>query len=152
MAEENNQENEKKSPIKLILMIVGGIVLLGGGIGVGMFVGGGDETDESFREEKIKKPKRRLRTRSGDGDEIGIEKVEALQDEPKESSLTKEESNSSLGKEPKRKQERERTTPTRSKSKGKLRKPPSRSKSKKDEDGTKDVRKRYKKKIACMLS
>jgi len=108
--------------------------------------GGGDETDESFREEKIKKPKRRLRTRSGDGDEIGIEKVEALQDEPKESSLTKEESNSSLGKEPKRKQERERTTPTRSKSKGKLRKPPSRSKSKKDEDGTKDVRKRYKKK------
>ena len=28
MAEDNNQRNEKKSPIKLILMIVGGIVLL----------------------------------------------------------------------------------------------------------------------------
>ena len=34
MAEENNQEEGKKSPIKLILMIVGGIVLLGVGIGV----------------------------------------------------------------------------------------------------------------------
>ena len=31
MAEDNNQDNEKKSPIKLILMIVGGIVLLGAG-------------------------------------------------------------------------------------------------------------------------
>ena len=46
MAEENNQENEKKSPIKLILMIVGGIVLLGAGIGVGIFLGG-DDTDPS---------------------------------------------------------------------------------------------------------
>ena len=53
MAEENNQENEKKSPIKLILMIVGGIVLLGGGIGVGMFVGGGDDTDPSTEISKI---------------------------------------------------------------------------------------------------
>ena len=60
MAEENNQENEKKSPIKLILMIVGGIVLLGGGIGVGMFVGGGDDTDPSTEISKIiekRKPK-----------------------------------------------------------------------------------------------
>jgi flagellar FliL protein len=47
MAEENNQETEKKSPIKLILMIVGGIVLLGAGIGVGIFIGGGDGTDPS---------------------------------------------------------------------------------------------------------
>ena len=38
MAEENNQEVEKKSPIKLILMIVGGIVLLGVGLGIGLFV------------------------------------------------------------------------------------------------------------------
>ena len=44
MAEENNQENEKKSPLKLILMIVGGIVLLGTGIGVGIFMGGGGDT------------------------------------------------------------------------------------------------------------
>ena len=47
MAEDNNQENEKKSPIKLILMIVGGIVLLGGGIGVGILMGGGDSSDPS---------------------------------------------------------------------------------------------------------
>ena len=53
MAEENNQENEKKSPLKLILMIVGGIVLLGGGIGVGMFIGGGDGTDPSTEISKI---------------------------------------------------------------------------------------------------
>ena len=53
MAEENNQENEKKSPLKLILMIVGGIVLLGGGIGVGMFIGGGDDTDPSTEISKI---------------------------------------------------------------------------------------------------
>ena len=39
MAEDNNQENEKKSPLKLILMIVGGIALLGVGIGVGRAVG-----------------------------------------------------------------------------------------------------------------
>ncbi len=47
MAEENNQDNEKKSPLKLILMIVGGVVLLGLGVGVGIFVGGGDDTDPS---------------------------------------------------------------------------------------------------------
>ena len=46
MAEENNQDNEKKSPLKLILMIVGGVVLLGLGLGVGIFVGG-DDTDPS---------------------------------------------------------------------------------------------------------
>ena len=47
MAEENNQDTEKKSPIKLILMIVGGITLLGAGIGVGILMGGGDNTDPS---------------------------------------------------------------------------------------------------------
>ena len=47
MAEENNQENEKKSPIKLILMIVGGIVLLGAGLGIGILMGGGDSSDPS---------------------------------------------------------------------------------------------------------
>ncbi len=53
MAEENNQENEKKSPLKLILMIVGGVVLLGLGIGVGIFVGGGEDTDPSTEISKI---------------------------------------------------------------------------------------------------
>ena len=46
MAEENNQEEEKKSPIKLILMIVGGIVLLGVGIGVGILMSGGEDTGD----------------------------------------------------------------------------------------------------------
>ena len=47
MAEENNQEEGKKSPIKLILMIVGGIVLLGVGIGIGILMSGGEDTDPS---------------------------------------------------------------------------------------------------------
>ena len=47
MAEENNQEEEKKSPIKLILMIVGGIALLGVGLGLGIFMGGGESSDPS---------------------------------------------------------------------------------------------------------
>ena len=47
MAEENNQETEKKSPLKLILMIVGGITLMGAGIGVGILMGGGSDTDPS---------------------------------------------------------------------------------------------------------
>jgi len=53
MAEENNQETEKKSPLKLILMIVGGIVLLGSGIGVGILMGGGSDTDPSAEISKI---------------------------------------------------------------------------------------------------
>ena len=53
MAEENNQEKKKKSPLKLILMIVGGVVLLGLGIGVGIFVGGGEDTDPSTEISKI---------------------------------------------------------------------------------------------------
>ena len=47
MAEDNNQDNEKKSPIKLILMIVGGIVLLGAGLGIGILMGSGVASDPS---------------------------------------------------------------------------------------------------------
>ena len=63
MAEDNNQENEKKSPIKLILMIVGGIVLLGGGIGLGILMGGGDSSDPSTEISQIieKKKTQKLR-------------------------------------------------------------------------------------------
>ena len=47
MAEENNQENEKKGGlVKIIIMAVSGIVLLGIGLGIGIFMGG-DETDPS---------------------------------------------------------------------------------------------------------
>ncbi len=77
MAEENNQENEKKSPIKLILMIVGGIVLLGGGIGVGMFVGGGDETDPSTEISKIIEKKENPK----ESDQENQEKEEELAEE-----------------------------------------------------------------------
>tara|TARA_B100000686_G_C16672507_1_gene907287 strand:+ start:449 stop:1087 length:639 start_codon:yes stop_codon:yes gene_type:complete len=48
MAEENNQEEDnKKSPVKIILMAVGGVVLLGIGLGLGMFMGGGEKSDPS---------------------------------------------------------------------------------------------------------
>ena len=77
MAEENNQENEKKSPIKLILMIVGGIVLLGGEIGVGMFVGGGDETDPSTEISKIIEKKENPK----ESDQENQEKEEELAEE-----------------------------------------------------------------------
>ena len=53
MAEDNNQENEKKSPVKLILMIVGGIVLLGSGLGLGIFIGGGESSDPSTEISRI---------------------------------------------------------------------------------------------------
>lgn len=46
MAEENNQENKKGGLVRILIMAVSGIVLLGIGLGVGMFMGG-DETDPS---------------------------------------------------------------------------------------------------------
>ena len=76
MAEENNQENEKKSPIKLILMIVGGIVLLGSGIGVGIFVGGGEDTDPSAEISQIIEKKENPE-QSKNADDENIEEAEA---------------------------------------------------------------------------
>ena len=55
MAEDNNQENEKKSPLKLILMIVGGIVLLGLGLGIGILMGGDDSDPSSEISQIIEK-------------------------------------------------------------------------------------------------
>lgn len=47
MAEENNQENDKKAGlVKIIIMAVSGLVLLGVGLGIGIFMGG-EETDPS---------------------------------------------------------------------------------------------------------
>ena len=76
MAEENNQENEKKSPLKLILMIVGGIVLLGTGIGVGIFMGGGGDTDPSAEISQIIEKKENPET-SKNEDEENIDEVAA---------------------------------------------------------------------------
>ena len=60
MAEDNNQEEGKKSPIKLILMIVGGIVLFGVGTGLGIFMGGGEDTDPSSEiSEKKENPEKK---------------------------------------------------------------------------------------------
>ena len=76
MAEDNNQEEEKKSPIKLILMIVGGIVLLGAGLGIGMFIGGDDSSDPSTEISQIIEKK---------------ENPEASEEEPKEGEEVAEE-------------------------------------------------------------
>ena len=47
MAEENKDENESKGGIvKIVIMVVSGIVLLGIGLGLGMFLGG-EDTDPS---------------------------------------------------------------------------------------------------------
>ena len=69
MAEENNQEEGKKSPIKLILMIVGGIVLLGVGIGVGILMGGGEDTDPSSEISQIIEKKENPEKKNEDSDD-----------------------------------------------------------------------------------
>ncbi len=84
MAEENNQENEKKSPIKLILMIVGGIVLLGGGIGVGMLVGGGNDTDPSTEISKIIEKKENPEEANKEDEENQDELAEECAEEEKD--------------------------------------------------------------------
>ena len=68
MAEENNQEEGKKSPIKLILMIVGGVVLLGVGAILGVFLAGGEETDPSSEISQIIEKKENPDKKEGDDD------------------------------------------------------------------------------------
>ncbi len=84
MAEENNQENEKKSPLKLILMIVGGIVLLGAGIGVGIFVGGGDDTDPSAEISRIIEKKENPEAEEKSDEEGNEELAEECAEEEKD--------------------------------------------------------------------
>jgi len=76
MAEENNQEEGKKSPIKLILMIVGGIVLLGAGLGIGILVGGGESSDPSTEISQIIEKKENPESKDDEGEESeGSEEV-----------------------------------------------------------------------------
>ena len=76
MAEENNQEEGKKSPLKLILMIVGGIVLLGAGLGIGILVGGGESSDPSTEISQIIEKKENPESKDDEGEESeGSEEV-----------------------------------------------------------------------------
>ena len=81
MAEENNQEEPKKSPIKLIIMIVGGIVLLGLGIGVGMFVGGDESSDPSTEISQIIEKKENPEPESDEKEENTEASEECLEEE-----------------------------------------------------------------------
>tara|TARA_Y100000589_G_C27105085_1_gene609728 strand:- start:658 stop:1287 length:630 start_codon:yes stop_codon:yes gene_type:complete len=83
MAEDNNQENEKKSPLKLILMIVGGVVLLGLGLGIGILMGG-DDSDPSSEISQIIEKKENPEAREGEGEEEGEEVVEDCAEEEKD--------------------------------------------------------------------
>ena len=85
MAEENNEENGKKSPIKLILMIVGGIVLLGAGLGIGILVGGGESSDPSTEisqiiEKENPESKNKEDEESADSEEVAEECAEEEKD------------------------------------------------------------------------
>ena len=74
MAEENNQENEKKSPLKIILMVVGGVVLLGIGLGIGILMGGEDSDPSSEISQIIEKKE----NPDADGDDENKEDEEEL--------------------------------------------------------------------------
>ena len=69
MAEENNQDEQKKSPVKLILTIVGGIVLLGVGLGIGIFIGGDESTDPSTEISQIIEKKENPEAKPEEADE-----------------------------------------------------------------------------------
>lgn len=85
MAEDNNQDNEKKSPIKLILMIVGGIVLLGAGLGIGILMGGGESSDPSTEIsqiiEKKENPEASEKNKEEEIEEVAAECAEEEKDE-----------------------------------------------------------------------
>ncbi len=83
MAEDNNQENEKKSPLKLILMIVGGIVLLGLGLGIGILMGG-DDSDPSSEISQIIEKKENPEANEGESEEEGEEVAEDCAEEEKD--------------------------------------------------------------------
>ena len=85
MAEDNNQDNEKKSPIKLSLMMVGGIVLLGAGLGIGILMGGGESSDPSTEIsqiiEKKENPEASEKNTEEEIEEVAAECAEEEKDE-----------------------------------------------------------------------
>ena len=85
MAEDNNQDNEKKSPIKLILMIVGGIVLLGAGLEIGILMGSGESSDPSTEIsqiiEKKENPEASEKNTEEEIEEVAAECAEEEKDE-----------------------------------------------------------------------
>ena len=83
MAEDNNQENEKKSPLKLILMIVGGVVLLGLGLGIGILMGG-DDSDPSSEISQIIEKKENPEANEDNKEEEGEEVAEDCAEEEKD--------------------------------------------------------------------
>ena len=83
MAEDNNQENEKKSPLKLILMIVGGVVLLGLGLGIGILMGG-DDSDPSSEISQIIEKKENPEANESESEEEGEEVAEDCAEEEKD--------------------------------------------------------------------
>ena len=83
MAEDNNQENEKKSPLKLILMIVGGVVLLGLGLGIGILMGG-DDSDPSSEISQIIDKKENPEANESESEEEGEEVAEDCAEEEKD--------------------------------------------------------------------
>ncbi|MBC34090.1 MAG: flagellar biosynthesis protein FliL [Rickettsiales bacterium] len=75
MAEENTQETEKKSPLKIILFSVGGLVLLGIGLGLGIFMGG-DKSDPSSEISQIIEKKENPDAENTDESKNGKEEAE----------------------------------------------------------------------------
>ena len=75
MAEENTQETEKKSPLKIIIFSVGGLVLLGIGLGLGIFMGG-DKSDPSSEISQIIEKKENPDAENTDESKNGKEEAE----------------------------------------------------------------------------
>ena len=75
MAEENTQDTEKKSPLKIILFSVGGLVLLGIGLGLGIFMGG-DKSDPSSEISQIIEKKENPDAENTDESKNGKEEAE----------------------------------------------------------------------------
>ena len=85
MAEENKQEDEeKKSPLKIILMVVGGVTLLGIGLGLGMFMGGNGSDPSNEISQIIEKKENPEATKEEDEESAEEEIAEDCKEEEKD--------------------------------------------------------------------